>query len=130
MPDGNTILNSAAAWFSGGAGIGAGYMLFRYIFEWVGVRVDKREAALEASTARHDAANQALIDNLLKRLEVMNERITGLERELDECRKRDAEKDARLAKLEAQQLGLGEARNHAQTIIAADRQSAIRRAAK
>lgn len=114
-------LQGAAAWFSGGAGVGAGIYLFRWLFDWIGLRVDRREAVLADGHARIDKATQDLIGHLQARLETMNARITDLERELDDCRKRDAEKDARIARLEAQALGFGDARQHAQLIVSQER---------
>lgn len=115
------ILSNSFALFSGGFGVGSSFVILRFLFNWVGGRVDKRETALEVASSLHAEANQKLIENLTNRLDVMNARVESVEHELAACHKRDLEKERRIAQLEGLAAGLGDARQQAQLIVSSER---------
>lgn len=104
---------------SGGAG--GGFYLLKLLFETLTGRVDKREAAVDAGAARLDEATQRLIARLEQEVNDLLPRMKSAEAELDECRRRDAESKAEVARLRATMQGWGDARDHAQSILAAQR---------
>jgi hypothetical protein len=105
---------SIANWFGIGAGAGGGFMAVRWFLEWVSGRVDKRTAHLDAATVR-------LIQALEERLESVMLRLDKTEKDLTECKKLHSESEARVMHLEAVFKGLGDARQHAALIVAAEK---------
>lgn len=125
LPD---ILTMATATVGIGAGGGAGFFAIKWLVEFMWGRVDKKEAAVERGFARLDEGTQKLIDRMEKQINALIEgdkikekRISDIEKELAECRKRDAESKAEVARLKALMQGYGDARDHAQVIIASER---------
>lgn len=102
-------------------GAGAGYFLVKLLFDTLTGRVDKREAAVEAGSVRLDAATQRLITRLEEEITDLSGRMRTAEHELDECRRRDVAREAEVARLKATMQGWGDARDHAQAILAAQR---------
>lgn len=122
-----SALSTLPAWISVGAGGGAGFFFIKWIFDWVGARVDKREDAVEASFARLDKGTQALIEHLQREVRTLSDRVTRqdgrietLEGELKECRVKHADAEARVKHLEAVMQGYGDARQKAQLIVSAE----------
>lgn len=104
-----------------GAGAGGGYFIVLKFFEWLGGRVDKREAAVEVSAARLDTAMHKLIKNLEDRMTALTDRLDVVEHELSECRAQHAKCEAELSRLRGMLQGYGDVKNQAQTIIASER---------
>lgn len=114
-------LDAIAAWGTGGVSAGAGFFLIRFLFEWIGGRVDKREEAVAAGQKRNDLATQRLIENMQGRMDTMAERIEQVERELVHCREQHSMAQAEVMQLRAMMQGYGAAREDAARIVASDR---------
>lgn len=113
-------LGTIAAWGTGGFSAGAGLYLFRWFFEWLGGRVDKKEEAVAAGQARNDAVNQHLIETMQGQMVGMREEIDKLWLELSHCREEHAVAKAEVMQLRAMVQGYGSVREEAARIIAAD----------
>lgn len=122
MPESvGALIETLPAWVGLGAGGGAGFYMLKWFIEWLGGRVDKREASLESGVARLDAATQKLIENLQRRLDDVTDRLIVVEHELAECRTQHAETRAEAMRLQATVQGLGDAKQQAANIVAAER---------
>ncbi|MXO64840.1 hypothetical protein GRI91_03625 [Altererythrobacter endophyticus] len=108
------IVDGIAPWAAFGGGAGAGFVFLKWFLEWVAGRMDRRADAIDAGTQR-------LIMGLESRVVALTERLDHVESELTKCHKRHAESEAEVMQLKAMLQGAGAARNHAQTIIAAER---------
>lgn len=124
-----SLASSIVTWTTGGVGLGAGAIVSIKFLDWLGGRVDKREAAVAAGAARLDAATEKLIQNMTARLDKYEERIASqderiaeLADELRECQQKHAESDAKVMRLEAIMQGYGDAREKAQLIVSAEKQ--------
>ncbi len=116
-----SLLAGLPAFFTIGAGGGAGFFGIKWFIEWLGGRVDKREESIERRAAGVDRAQAALNDRLEKRVCLLEKRLDRTEDELAECSRKHAESEAEVARLRAQIMGMGDARQVAQSIVAADR---------
>jgi hypothetical protein len=96
-----------------GSGVGFGFFAVRWLAGFVADRYDKREEQLDAAT--HD-----IIDQLRSEVKRLAERLGAVEEELLECKKLHAEADDERRRLNAAMMGLGDAKQTAQLIIAAD----------
>ena len=119
-------------WIGAGAGAGMGgvasFYLIMKILDLVGARADKKEAAVEVSRAQVDAATQTLIAHmqsqiaaLIEQNERLTKRIDTVESELEQCREQHAHAQEEIAQLRGATQGLGDARQQAAAIVAADR---------
>lgn len=115
------LLATLPGWVGLGAGGGASFFTLKWFIDWLGGRVDKREATLDAGVQRLDLATQRLIENLQKRLDDVTERMSNVEHELAECRTQHADARAEVMQLRALVQGLGDARQQAANIVAAER---------
>lgn len=120
----STALENLPEWTALGAGGGAGFFFIKWFFEWLGGRVDKREALVDHDFQRLDAGTQALIQHLqdqisslIQRQASSDERIDGLRNDLEECRLKHSESEAKVRQLEATMLGMGDARQQVQRIV-------------
>jgi Mg2+ and Co2+ transporter CorA len=116
---------------TGGLSIGAGIVITRLLgrgIAWLMVfftgRHDKREEHL-------DAATREIIEALRDDVRGLRERVSAAETALLECQRKhaeterkNAESEAKVLKLEAMLAGLGDARQHAALIVAAEKQEA------
>lgn len=118
VPD---LLQSLPGWLGLGAGGGASFFTLKWFVEWLGGRVDKREATLSAGVERLDTATQVLIKNMQTRMDDLTSRLSTVEHELAECRTQHAEAAAEVMSLRAMVQGLGDARQQAASIVAAER---------
>ncbi len=121
MPDLETIMDALPATAAAGAGAGGGFFLIKFLFEWAGGRLDKREAAAVASSERLDTATYKLIEKLEERMNALTMRLDHVEHELTECRAQHATCEAELAKLRAVVQGIGDVKQQAAVVVAADR---------
>lgn len=115
------LLQSGLGWVGIGAGGGASFFTLKWFIDWLGGRVDKREATLDAGVQRLDLATQRLIENLQKRLDDVTDRMSIVEHELAECRSQHSEARAEVMQLRAMVQGFGDARQQAANIVAAER---------
>lgn len=111
------------SWFALGAGGGGGFFAIKWLFEWVAGRLDRREAHLDASTAK-------LIQGLEHRLKSVTDRLDEVERLLRECQKMHATSEAQVLRLEAIIQGQGEMRQAAAGVVALDRLSDMKEVEK
>ena len=88
-------------------------------------RIQHRESAVDAGTQR-------LIEGLERRLEQESTRYDDLDRrleafrvDLDECRKKHLEAESEVMRLKAMITGLGDARQHAQLIVSAEKKNGV-----
>lgn len=112
-------------WIGAGAGAGVGgaatvFLIMKFL-DWVGGRVDKREAAVEASFDRLDRGNDKLIARMQEQIEGLSTRLERVEKELEHCRDERARDQAELARLRGLVQGMGEAREQAAVIVASER---------
>jgi hypothetical protein len=77
-------------------------------------RLDRREARLDEGTA-------TLIQQLQDQVKGLLDHKEAVEKKLAECVERDIEKERRIAQLEGLTAGLGDARQHAQLIVSAEK---------
>lgn len=117
----DSLLAGLPAFFTIGAGGGVGFFGVRWFIEWLGGRYDKREASIERRAESVDKATQALISRLETRVCQLEKRLDRAEGELADCNRKHAESEAEIARLKAQGQGMGDARQMAQVIVAADR---------
>lgn len=131
IPTSETLLTVGVAGGSFGAGVWAAKLVGQGIAWVVNTfigRFDKREADL-------DAGVKELISQLRDQVKELKDECAGLKREVEdfrsrlntaeaellECLKKHAESDARVLQLEAAQTGLGDAKQHAQLIVSAEK---------
>ena len=108
------VAESLGNWLGLGAGAGGGFYAVRWFLEWLSGRHDKREAHL-------DLATENLIRALEDRLNAVMTRLDSAESALEDCKRRHAESEAQVLRLEATLRAQGDARQHAQLIIAAEK---------
>lgn len=113
----------SAAVFGGSAGISLAIALqfFKWLLTFATSRMDAREARIDGATQKLIEQLQGQVDGLLEREVASAERYSALEHRLDDCQKKHAESEARYKKLEATMQGLGDARQHAQLIVSAEK---------
>ncbi|KPH66963.1 hypothetical protein ADT71_03605 [Novosphingobium sp. ST904] len=111
------ILEAFGGWAAGGFGAGGGFFAVKWLLEFIAGRTDAREAALDQDT-------RFVIENLKAEVARLFDRVTTLETEVAECRQAHANAEAKVIQLLAQRQGLGEAREHAQLIVSAERVAA------
>jgi chromosome segregation ATPase len=107
-------ISAIGSWAAAGSGAGAGFFIIKWLAEFVFGRFDKREAALDAGTDK-------LIKRLEERMASLTARLDRVEGELIECRAAHAQCEAELTKLRGLVQGLGDAKQHAQLIVSAER---------
>lgn len=106
---------------TGGLSIGAGIVITRLAgrgISWLLVfltgRHDKREAQL-------DEATRELIEALREDVRGLRDRVAAAETALLDCQRKHAESEAKVVRLEAMLAGFGDARQHAQLIVAEEK---------
>lgn len=97
-----------------GGGFGGAFFALRWVAMFIADRHDKREERLDASTERLVKQLESRLDDVTKRLEVT-------EKLLDECKQQHRESEAKVARLEAQFQGYGDARQKIAVEKAAER---------
>lgn len=119
LPD--SIPEWIAASLGGGASVGVGFYAVRYAINTLLGRVDKREAAVEAGFARLDEGTDKLFQRLQGEVNSLADRLGRVEAELEHCREERLRDQEELARLRGLVQGLGEVREQAAIIVAADR---------
>lgn len=91
---------------------------------WPLVMERVNERLRDKETEKHGAWTRlhSEIDRLIERIAEIEARCDHLQKEVDECRKREGEWMHRAIAAEAASEGIGEARQAAQRIVSADRQ--------
>lgn len=113
MPEVLSLLPPSLPGWLGASGVaGVGFAFTKWFLEWVGGRMDKRAAALDAGTQR-------LIEGLEKRLDSVTERLNVVERDLADCKLKHADAEAEVMRLQAMMQGYGDARQRVQTELSA-----------
>lgn len=105
---------------SGGLSFAVGLQFFKWLIKLATDRMDAREA-------RIDEAMHKLVEQLQGQVANLLERVTGAEARLDECQAKHAESEERYRQLLGTVNGLGDARQKAAAIVAADRVADNRR---
>jgi len=106
---------------SAGFGMGLVFVMVRWSANFLAGRLDKKEAQLDAGTQRLIAGLQQQIEALTNREDAREQRLSHVEDELAECRRLHAESEADRMRLNAMLLGMGDARQHAQLIVSAEK---------
>jgi hypothetical protein len=94
-----------------GIGAGIGFFAVRWLCVFMAGRWDKKEAQL-------DAATKLLIEQLQTQVGGLIGRLVQIEKDLADCKRMHSESEADRMRLNALLQGMGDARNHAQLIIA------------
>lgn len=112
------LAGTATAITTGG---GVGYFFVKWMFEYLGGRMDKKADRIDAGMDKLIARMEAQIDGLVERGKNLEERLAKVEGDLAECKSKHAESEAEVARLKAAMQGYGEAREKAQLILASER---------
>jgi hypothetical protein len=97
-----------------GGGMALGFVAVKWATTFLFGRIDKREA-------RVDAGTQLLMEQLQRQVKELLEYKATVDAKLRECLERDIEKERRIAQLEGLTAGFGDARQHAQLIVSAEK---------
>lgn len=112
------LAGTATAVTTGG---GVGYFFVRWLFEYLGGRMDKKADRIDAGMDKLLAHLQAQIDSEREQREKLEKRLAKVEGDLAECKHKHAESEAEVARLKAAMQGYGDAREKAQLILASER---------
>ena len=116
----DSIVNLTATTFGLGLGGGAGFFFIKWLFEYLGGRMDKRADRIDAGTDKLIENLQKQVEDLLAREKVREVRLAKVEDDLADCKRRHAESDAEVMRLKAIMQGRGEVRDRVQSIVAAE----------
>lgn len=116
-----TAIALATTTFGLGAGGGIGFFFVKWLFEYLGGRMDKRADRLDAGTDKLIGLLQDQVASLIERGARLEARLEKVEGDLAECKARHAESDAEVMRLKAIMQGRGELRERAATIVAAEK---------
>jgi hypothetical protein len=97
-----------------GGGMAFGFVVVKWFTTFIFGRIDKKEDRLDAGT-------QLLIVQLQEQVKGLLEHKESVEKKLADCLERDIEKERRIAWLEGLNAGMGDARQSAARIVAADK---------
>lgn len=118
-------LSSLPQWGAGGVGVGAGIAaglyFIRWLIEFVGGRMDRREARLDKATQEIFTRLETEVKRLTERCGTLEERVQQTEDELAERKTQHEQCEARCIRLEAMLQGYGDAKQTAALIIAAEK---------
>lgn len=135
MPDFLAIIPTwLPGWIGAGAAAGGSFGMIKWLAEFVSGRIDKRSQALDEDTrflfeglkgqvkllTDRTVSNETELRQCKEDLALCNERHLESERELAEVRRELADSRAEVAKLTAIIQGIGDARQHAALIVAAE----------
>lgn len=107
-------LDTAIYGGSMGIGFGTAFLVIRWLATFIAGRIDKSDERLDKRT-------DDIMERLEKQVQRLTERVENLESELEDCRRMHAEEAAARMKLEALIQGTGDARQHAQLIVASEK---------
>ncbi len=108
----DNLVTTMANYAGAGAGAGASFFMLKWAVELFFGRVDKREAAVASGTI-------TLIAHLQTQINSLTERLEKAETELADCRDAHAIDQEELARWRGTAQGMGDAKQHAQLIVAA-----------
>jgi hypothetical protein len=104
----------AVASGTAGGSFGLVFVAVRWAANFIAGRMDHKEAVVDAGTQR-------LIDRLEKQVDGLIERMERVDADLAECKRLHAESEADRMRLNALLQGYGDARQHAQLIVSAEK---------
>lgn len=109
---------SAALWGSsflaGGIGLGGGFWFIKWLIEFVGGRMERKAERLDRTT-------EALLTRLENEIGELRSRLEKAEADLQECKEKHAESEAKVMQIEAIMQGYGDARQAAARIVAEEK---------
>lgn len=117
MIEPGVALSNAVYGTTTGFGLGFAFLFVRWLATFIAGRQDARLAHL-------DGASRLLVEQLQDQVRALIEYNTTIDAKLAECVERDIEKERRIAQLEGMMAGFGDARQHAQLIVAAEKKGA------
>jgi hypothetical protein len=120
---------------AGGFSLGVGLAFCRWLLIFAAGRQDKREAQIDEATQRLISGLERRLDEETKSRKAEGERRDKVEEELrgelgevkkalDECQRQHADARRELMELKGLTKGLGDAKQHAALIVAAEKQEA------
>lgn len=117
----NGFITALVPWATAGLGAGGGFVFIKWLFEFFAARWDKKEAII-------DGGMKELVDELKEQIAGLKEdgrdlraRLKVVEDDLAECKRMHSESEAERLRLAAMLQGYGDARQHAQLMIAAEK---------
>lgn len=116
-------VDSFPRWLALGGGAGGSFVLIKWVLEQLLGRVQQRESAIDAGTQRLIEGLERRLTQESHRYDELEMRLEAFRHDLDECRKKHLESESEVIRLKAMVAGLGDARQHAQLIISAERKS-------
>ena len=117
VPNPDTLLT----WGTGGLSVGIGLYAARLIGQGVRWLIVYFTGRYDAREAHIDRATNDLIEQLERQVKGLLEYKETVDAKLHECMERDIEKERRIAQLEGMMAGFGDARQHAQLIVSAEK---------
>lgn len=111
----------AVAGGSAGGMFGLVFVFVRWTANFIAGRMDRREARLDAGMIGLIDGLKAEIARLSGECKDLRTAVAKHGDELTECRKKHAESEAEVMKLKAMLAGFGDARQHAQLIVSAEK---------
>ena len=119
------ILASAADWAGAAVGGGAGaafvFVVLRWLLEWTGGRLDKRQAMVDDGVKNLIEGLERRVDALERELAETRDELRDTRKELHDCEHRHSQSEGEILKLKAVLQGQGEIRQLAAGAVAADR---------
>lgn len=114
MIESGVALSTAVYGTTMGFGLGTAFLFVRWLATFIAGRQDARLAHL-------DGASKLLITQLQDQVRGLLEYNMTVDAKLADCLERDIEKERRIAQLEGMMAGFGDARQHAQLIVSAEK---------
>lgn len=114
MIESGVALSTAFYTSVGGMSFGFSFLVVRWFASFIAGRMDKRQEHL-------DEATRELINGLRTDVKELREWRSRAEAELIECERKHSQSEAKVARLEATLAGFGDARQHAQLIVASEK---------
>lgn len=109
------LAGTATAITTGG---GVGYFFVKWLFEYLGGRMDKRAERIDAGMDKLISRMESQIEGLIARGLELEKRLEKVEGDLAECKSKHSQSEAEVARLRAMMQGYGDARNVAQIKMA------------
>lgn len=118
------LFSGAAQVAAGGAGLGGGFYMVRWLINWLTGRHDLREAQIDKKDAALDERWAAYTKRMEDRVEVLEGKCTRQEVEIEDCHRSKRDLEYRVARLEGVDQGMGEVRQIGQVKASLDSQIA------
>lgn len=110
--------------YGGGTGVGiaVGLQFMKWLLMFFAGRLDKQQEHLDAGMQALLAGLRTEIDRMKAEAIQDRKETAAIREELRECEKKHADSEAKVTRLEAMMQGIGDGRQVAQLIIAAEKQ--------